>query len=133
MSDWPFLEKHRVTTPTRSVHPHYVSDSSFGFAGMFRFIVDGKAIRCIASDGMDWQHVSVSIEGDRRTPSWGIMCKVKDLFWDEEEWVAQFHPAHSEYVNFHPGCLHLWRPTKEKMPTPSSLMVGPKTKQPVQL
>ena len=37
------------------------------------------------------------------------MCKVKDLFWGEEETVLQFHPRKSEYVNAHPRCLHLWK------------------------
>jgi hypothetical protein len=53
---------------------------------------------------------------------------VKDLFWELEDWVVQFHPAQSEYVNHHPGCLHLWRPLVEKLPTPLAIMVGPKPK-----
>lgn len=73
-----------------------------------------------------WQHVSVSIEGDKRPPRWSVMCIVKDLFWEPEDCVVQFHPPRSEYVNFHEGCLHLWRPLVEKMPMPLSIMVGPK-------
>jgi hypothetical protein len=37
------------------------------------------------------------------------MCFVKGLFWDDEDVAIQFHPAKSEYVNFHPFALHLWR------------------------
>ncbi len=135
MSDWKFLEAHRVTRPTVAIAPRYVSPESDGFNGMFRFLLDGKFIRCIASDGSGnegpewkWQHVSVSIEGDTKPPNWSIMCKVKDLFWEDEDWVCQFHPAKSEYVNHHPGCLHLWRPTLEKLPTPMAIMAGPKKK-----
>lgn len=59
------------------------------------------------SNGEGWEHVSVSFP--RRTPTWEEMCKVKDLFWNEDETVVQFHPKKSEYVNIHPYCLHLWR------------------------
>lgn len=138
MSNWPLLEKYRVTMPTPRVPDIYISDASYGFNGMFRIPKDGNTVRCIASDGSDmpahqpewkWQHVSVSIEGESWPPKWGLMCWVKDLFWDDEDWVVQFHPAKSQYVNCHPGCLHLWRPLVEKLPTPLSIMVGPKRAQ----
>lgn len=125
MSDWKFLEQHRVTKPTPGVMPQYVTDSSWGFCGMFRFVVNNQFVRCVVSDGMGWKHVSVSIEGDKRTPKWETMCAVKDLFFEPEDWVVQFHPAHSEYVNYHPGCLHLWK-SDQPFPVPSSIMVGPK-------
>lgn len=129
MADWAFLNKHRHRLLTNSPLDQYVSDDSFGFNGLFRFLLDGRFIRCICSDGMGWQHVSVSIEGDKRCPTWEIMCKIKDLFWEPEDWVCQFHPAHSEYVNNHQGCLHLWRPTGQNLPTPDAIMVGVKGKR----
>ena len=135
MSDWPFLERHRVTKPTPYVDAKYISDATYGFNGMFRIPKDGNIVRCVASDGADfsdpawkWQHVSVSVEWDKRPPKWSLMCWVKDLFWEPDDWVVQFHPAHSEYVNYHPGCLHLWRPLMEKLPTPLTLMVGPRSR-----
>lgn len=126
MSDWKFLNAHRVTKPGPRVPPQYVSTEADGFNGMFRFTLDGRLVRCVASDGGGWQHVSVSVEYDHRPPNWDTMCRVKDLFWDDEDWVVQFHPAKSEYVNHHPGCLHLWRYTGGgpfAMPTPHALMV----------
>lgn len=54
-----------------------------------------------------WEHVSVSA---LFTPTWNEMCWVKDAFWEDEEFVLQFHPPKSEYVNVHGRCLHLWRP-----------------------
>lgn len=60
------------------------------------------------------------------------MCKVKDLFWEPEDWVVQYHPAKSEYISNHPGCLHLWQPLNEKLPTPPSIMVGFKELNPTQ-
>lgn len=65
-----------------------------------------------------WQHVSVSIQGSTMTPSWAIMCKVKELFFEPEDCVVQYHPPKSEYVNTHPGVLHLWKPMNEKIPMP---------------
>jgi hypothetical protein len=40
--------------------------------------------------------------------------------------VIQYHPPESEYVNNHPNCLHLWRPTGCALPMPPSIMVGVK-------
>lgn len=128
MSDWEYLEKHRVTKPCARVADRYLSSASDGFNGMFRFWLDGHFMRCVASDGEDWQHVSVSIEHETKPPAWGIMCKIKDLFWEPEDVAIQFHPAKSQYVNHHPGCLHLWRytGTETKQPTPHFLLIGPK-------
>lgn len=124
MSDWNFINKHRVR------HGMYASDPSYGFNGMIEFAEPGEArrIRCIFSDGMGWQHVSVSFgPGARRCPSWELMCRIKDLFWEPEDIVVQFHPAKSEYVNLHGGCLHLWRCTDgREQPVPHHLLVGPK-------
>ena len=80
------------------------------------------AIAVIASFGGGWEHVSASTHF--RCPTWGEMCTVKDLFWDEEDCVVQYHPPASTYVNNHPYCLHLWRPIGIVLPTPPSIMVG---------
>lgn len=84
-------------------------------------------LRCIASDGGGWEHVSVSLLD--RCPTWDEMCQVKDLFWGEEDCVVQFHPARKDYVNHHPYCLHLWRFTGRGLsqPVPPPFMVGPKS------
>lgn len=126
MSNFTFLNKHRL----RGSGTVYDTDNSDGFNGAFRFNLPGEArpIHCVCSDGMGWKHVSVSFGPlNRKTPSWEVMCMVRDLFFEPDEWVVQFHPPRSEYVNHHPGCLHLWRPTEALLPTPMSIMVGPKT------
>ena len=56
-----------------------------------------------------WEHVSVSVRGQNRCPTWDEMCFVKRLFWKPSETVIQFHPCESEYVNVHEYVLHLWR------------------------
>lgn len=84
----------------------------------------GEQLKIISSAGDEtgWEHVSISTR--RRTPNWMEMCFVKDLFWSDEECVMQLHPPKSDYVNNHPHCLHLWRPTLVDIPRPPSIMVG---------
>lgn len=105
------------------------SPDEYGTAGFF--IIPGpysRELRCMISDGQGWEHVSVSIDQmGKRTPSWDEMCFVKATFWDDEDEVMQFHPKRSEYVNHHPGCLHLWRPTEQVIVLPPSIFVGPKS------
>ncbi len=90
----------------------------------------GEEVRIISNNAADpaaegWEHVSVSV-GKRRPPNWREMCFVKDLFWDDEETVVQFHPPKSEYVNNHLTCLHLWRDTRDGHRLPPSHFVGVK-------
>jgi hypothetical protein len=128
MSDWKFLNEHRCRIATPTVPPRYCSTDADGFSGMFRFMLDGKMIRCLISDGAGWKHVSVSIEYERHPPTWAIMCKIKDLFWEPEDVVIQYHPRKSEYVNMAVNCLHLWQPFDGQralpFPTPPSIFVG---------
>jgi hypothetical protein len=79
-------------------------------------------LKVIASDGEGWEHVSVSLP--TRCPTWAEMAFIKSLFWDGADCVVQFHPPETEYVNNHPFCLHLWKPTGHQIPTPPSLLVG---------
>lgn len=81
----------------------------------------------IASDGLGWEHVSVSRRD--RCPTWDEMCQIKGLFWGEDDCVVQFHPARSDYVNNHPNCLHLWRKPSAGFPIPDSILVGIKSFQ----
>ena len=78
----------------------------------------------IWSNGAGWEHVSVSPESKRITPSWDDMCRIKDMFFYEDEAVIQIHPPKAEYVNNMPNCLHLWRCTYKDMVLPPSVLVG---------
>ena len=99
------------------------SDESFGNNGAFIVTLRHKQdVFVIASEGLGWEHVSVSRRD--RCPTWEEMCQIKALFWDEEDCVVQFHPPASEYVNNHPRCLHLWRQIGSEFPMPDSLLVG---------
>ena len=103
------------------------SDASYGMNGGFHLIgPDGVHLIALASNGEGWEHVSV--QARNRTPTWQEMCFVKDQFWTEHEMVVQYHPPASEYVNFHPYVLHMWKPIGMTIPMPPSLLVGPKLK-----
>ncbi len=122
-------EKYRVRSGP------YRSDEGYGNNGMFS--IPSRKIsasrRCatflwtvIASDGAGWEHVSISHAV--HVPSWAVMCRLKDLFWDAEDCVMQLHPEKSQYVNLHPNCLHLWRPVGIDIPRPPQILVGPEAK-----
>lgn len=78
-------------------------------------------MKVVASDGGGWDHVSVSLPN--RCPNWEEMCFVKDLFWDDEETVLQFHPKKSEYVNRCATCLHLWKPHSVEIELPPKVFI----------
>lgn len=78
----------------------------------------------IWSNGAGWEHVSVSPFIKRITPSWEDMCKIKNIFFNDDEAVIQVHPSKTDYVNNMPNCLHLWRCTYKEMVLPPSILVG---------
>lgn len=110
-------EKYRVKSGALK------STQAYGNNGVF--IIESrrlkKPIRCIASDGLDWEHVSVSL--NTRCPTWDEMCFIKNLFWDVEDCVMQLHPPQSEWVNNHPFTLHLWKPLGLEIPRPLQIMI----------
>lgn len=114
----------RVPNHLRITTGRLASTPALGNNGAFRltFPPSMRVMMLIASEGLGWEHVSASFAD--RCPTWSEMCRVKDLFWDEEDEVIQIHPRKSEYVNAHPFCLHLWRPIGVELPMPPSLMVG---------
>lgn len=118
MSNWKTLNACRENKGIYGTTPED------GFNGRFFININNLPLCIIASDGAGWKHVSVSIIDSHFTPSWDVMCKIKALFWEPEDVVVQFHPRESEYVNNHPGCLHLWQPIGKDIPTPDSILVG---------
>jgi len=118
------------------LHPslEYGRTDGLGCCGVFEIPGPcGDRLSIISSDGSGWplpgepwEHVSVKAADGRngwRVPNWKEMCFVKDLFWDEEECVIQYHPAKSNYVKIHPAVLHLWKPCHESFPTPPIICV----------
>lgn len=102
------------------------SNNTYGNNGQFmvKSLKLKRVLFCQASDGLDWEHVSVSIAD--RCPTWEEMCFIKDLFWGDDDLVVQMHPPKSDYVNNHLYCLHLWRKfdTNDFCQRPESGLVG---------
>lgn len=92
-----------------------------GGCGEIYFPAQKEPMLVIWSFGEGWDHVSVSYR--KRTPTWDEMCKVKDMFFNEEETVVQYHPKKSEYKNLHEHCLHLWRKQGKEIELPPSRLV----------
>lgn len=67
----------------------------------------------IASWGEGWDHVSVHMKHyvtkAKSIPTWEEMHWIKEMLFEAEECVVQFHPPASQYVNINPHVLHLWR------------------------
>lgn len=117
MKDLSYLSEHRIDL---------FGDGLLGdeYNGAFKITIKGEDYKIIASNGCEWEHVSISPFKSHKIPSWSVMCILKAMFFEEEEVVMQLHPKKSEYVNNMKTCLHLWRPTVETIPTPPSILVG---------
>ena len=122
-SEFPKLvEKSRGAHP---VLPHMYPMTKEGSKnGFFHIKAKGNRYTVLISHGGGLDHVSVSLDKNR-IPTWEEMCWIKDLFFDEDETVIQFHPKKEDYVNFSKKTLHLWRYQGE-FPLPDPIMVGPR-------
>lgn len=105
------LDEYRVKHP---IWPQ--TDKS----GAFKVYVNGRSFHVLASvdqigDGVAWEHVSVTPKNQKWCPTWEEMSAIKDLFFFPDEEAVEFHPKHSEYVNQHEFCLHIWRPADGKL------------------
>jgi hypothetical protein len=120
---------------TGRIRGGYYASKTGDLFGAFRLTHSASELLIMVSnacrDSAWWEHVSVSRA--YHTPTWEQMCWVKDLFWGEDETVIQYHPAKQDYVNCHPNCLHMWRPTrhKDKLPLPPPILVGIKLEEPL--
>lgn len=117
----------RVPNRYRVLDGPFPSKSSYGNNGLFEISIGTNLYTIVASDGLNWEHVSVSkivAKGrPNQCPTWEDMCIIKNRFWSKDQTVLQYHPSEKEYVNIHPGTLHLWRPMKEEIPKPPKWMV----------
>lgn len=107
-----------------------LSSPDMGLTGAFSLMgPTGAEIHIVANDASHplaegWEHVSVSCRN--RCPNWIEMCWVKDLFWQDEELVLQFHVPRSQHINNNPNVLHMWRDTQNPslVRMPPSIAVG---------
>ena len=118
------LNKYRVENPIAKLLgiELKLSEEEMSKCGCFKIAIDNEEYNVIASSDLGWEHVSVS-HADH-IPSWEVMCKIKDLFWEDEDVVMQLHPKKSEYVNLCKTCLHLWKPIGSDIPAPPKELLG---------
>jgi hypothetical protein len=110
---WPEQYRYRGSLSEWTTNP----GDPFGWFIIPASTLIPRGLKVMASDGAadelydtGWEHVSVSrLVRESTPPSWEEMCLVKGLFWADDECVVQFHPPKADYVNQHPGVLHLWR------------------------
>ncbi len=103
-----------VVDAARVKHPLYQTKGT-GNEGFFVFPL--RRLNVLASNGSGWDHVSIS-RFDKTAPTWEEMCWVKDLFFEETEWVLQYHPAKEDYIDYGRNVLHLWKPQGIEIPKP---------------
>lgn len=115
-------ERYRLTHA--GVWTSRLGDGNNGaFLVPFRSAAGFVELRCLASDGGGWDHVSVSLPD--RCPTYEEMDAIKKLFWQDNETVMQLHVPTHLHVNYHPYCLHLWKPQGKRIPLPPPDFVGP--------
>ena len=69
-----------------------------GFSGIFVDPVERKNYFFVFSWGGGWEHLSVSQKN--KTPSWDVMCRIKDIFWTEDECCVEYHPKKGRLCQF---------------------------------
>lgn len=100
----------------------YGSTCHEGNNGVFRFKHKAATLTCMVSDEGGWDHVSVSVIGLHRTPTWAEMEFVREIFFHDDEWVIQYSPARKDKID-NAEVLHMWRPQGEELPKPPSAFV----------
>lgn len=92
--------------------------------GAFVIPVAGQTtvLRVIASNGDGWDHLSVSVGGEQRCPTWAEMEFVKNRFIGDVA-AMQLHLSEGDHINVHPYTLHIWRPQQRHIPLPPKWMV----------
>lgn len=102
MRDLTALEKYRM--------------NNFPFGKAYKVKLNGNWWYVIVGENEDdWEHVSISPVKNKRMPNYKEMQELKELFFNDDEGVYEFHPPKKDYLNLHEYCLHLWRPKKEGM------------------
>lgn len=98
------------------------STESLGIVGSFVIPYKNRKLFVMSSNALGWDHVSVSLK--HRVPTWEEMCYVKNLFFEDEETVIQYHPPKSKYINQNKNVLHLWRQQEVEYELPPWWLIG---------
>jgi hypothetical protein len=123
MRDLTTLDGYRLKTPEVLLHYGNWGDHETGVFRVPMIRIARSTALVVASANKHWEHISVTIESDRRCPTWIEMDFIKQLFFFPEETVMQLHVKASDHINIHDFCLHLWRPRDVPIPMPPGWMV----------
>ena len=99
-----------------------IDEAIDGIRGQYYDSLSSRWLTYVFSWGGGWEHLSVSTPN--KIPTWEQMCRMKDIFWNDDEVCIEYHPKKSEYVNNHSYCLHIWKPIDKEIPTPPTEFVG---------
>jgi hypothetical protein len=101
-----------------------MKDEDMAYDGAFLVLRGRTFFRVLATSGMGWDHVSVSLSD--RCPTWDEMEFIKRLFFKDDETVMQLHVPPKDHKCLHPYCLHLWKPHEAtgSIPRPPNALVG---------
>lgn len=102
--------------------PNYGEDDDHGGVFFIKLKLTGPTFKVIASTGLGWDHVSVSLPN--RCPTWGEMDALKRKFFEDDEPAFQLHVPPADHISFHPYCLLIWRPQDQAIPLPPRGMVA---------
>ena len=116
------LEKLRVLD-NPIINQLFVPQETGSIEGLFEIPYGNKKLIVMSGCGDGWDHVSVSLR--HRAPTWEEMCFIKNLFFEKDELVLQFHPPEKDYINCCKNCLHLWRPWNQDIKLPPKEMLAP--------
>lgn len=122
MKDLRTLYSYRSIIKQRTLGTNTLDRSLYGIFNIP--LSSEESAIAIADNGLsdsEWEHVSVTTS--YRCLTWEEMCKIKDMFFLEDEAVMQIHPAKKNYVNVHNYTLHLWRPKTKEIPLPPPSLV----------
>ncbi|OEU68471.1 MAG: hypothetical protein BBJ57_07275 [Desulfobacterales bacterium PC51MH44] len=111
----PNLEKLRID------HPMYGTPEPGSIQGCFRIPFESYMLTVMSGCGEGWDHVSVSLKN--RCPNWKEMCFIKNLFFEPNETVIQFHPPEEVYINIGRTVLHMWKPWDQEIKLPPLYLV----------
>lgn len=103
----------------------FQNEDGFQIRAYYTHPITQKRYWCKFTSAYGWEHLTVSPQPQRgKVPEWDIMCRVKDIFWDEEECCIEYHPRASQYVNNNETCLHIWKPIDLEIPEPPTILLG---------
>jgi hypothetical protein len=123
----PDFDKHRIPAPPQLLEvnglpPEAAMGDDQNGCFLYQSPVNrNDVLRLIVGSGHGWDHISISVKD--RCPTWDEMDWVKRLFFKDNEVAFQLHVKPTDHVNRHPYTLHLWRPQRQSIPLPPSIMV----------